>query len=59
MTAEKIQNFNNVTAEKIQNFKWYVWVDWKAKTNNHDRKYSRDQNLLKLFIETKNKVWDI
>jgi hypothetical protein len=34
-----------------------VWL--KAETKNCDRKYLRDQKLLKLFIDTKNKIRDI
>jgi hypothetical protein len=48
-----------MTAKKFKNIEWYTWVGWKVGTKNPDKKYLREQNLLKFFIGTKIKIWDV
>jgi hypothetical protein len=44
---------NHLKVRKYTRVRLKIWI------NNDDKKYLKDQILLKLSIETKNKIWNI
>jgi hypothetical protein len=54
-----ISNVLHKIVEKKLNFEWYTQVDGRVWTKNHDWKYLKDQNLMKYFIGTKTKNFNI